>query len=483
METVVVIGAGISGLSCAFRLKQMGINPLVLEAKGRPGGLIASVHRNGFLFESGPQCPRFPAAMRQLVQELKLEDEFISGPPRPKRYILRNGRLHAAPFSPGGLLTTSLVGFGAKLRIFADAFGSSQPPAVEETLGQFVERKFGLEILNNLVDPVVSTIFFGDPCKMGMESALPSIVEWERSHGSISRGAILARNGRKNWTQPGNAPDAGAAKGSFHVADALPTLGSFRSGMGKLPEKIAAELGRSVRYRSEIMSVAKLQNENSSPRGGWAICLANGDRIETEQLVLAIPAYAAAQLVRGLRPQLAAGLEGIEYAGACAVGFAYNRSQVDHSLDGFGFMVPRREGLNTICTFWNSSLFPQRAPAGKVLITSFVRNSECVHSEDGREMLLRKIEMENARILGITGVPLDCMFWADLRALPQYLVGHARRVDAVYNELRSTPNLHLIGNFLKGRSVGECIEIAERTAGHVHGSLQRNRGATPPCTR
>jgi len=481
METVVVIGAGISGLSCAFRLKQLGINPLVLEAGERPGGLIASVHRNGFLFESGPQCPRFPAAMWQLVRELKLEDEFVSGPLRPKRFILHHGRLHAAPFSPAALVTTGLVGIGAKLRIFADAFGSSQPPAVEETLAQFVERKFGLEILSNLVDPLVSTIFFGDPYKMGMESALPSIVEWERNHGSVSRGAILARNGRRNGAQSRSVTDAGAARGSFHVTDALPSLGSFRSGMGKLPDTLAAELGGCVRYRSQITCITASQSEEK-PQGSWAIRSANGARIETEQLVLAIPAYAAAELVRGVHPRLAAHLDGIEYAEASAGGLAYNRSQVSHSLDGFGFMVPRREGLNTICTFWNSSLFPQRAPAGKVVITSFVRNSEGVHSEDGGRMLLRRIEAENAKVLGIVGVPVDRMFWADPRALPQYVVGHAGRVAAIYHELGSMPNLHVIGNFLKGRSVGECIEIAERTARNVHGCLQRNRGATPRCT-
>jgi len=186
--------------------------------------------------------------------------------------------------------------------------------------------------------------------------------------------------------------------------------------------------------------------------------------------------------VRGVHPRLAAHLDGIEYAEASAGGLAYNSSQVSHSLDGFGFMVPRREGLNTICTFWNSSLFPQRAPAGKVVITSFVRNSEGVHSEDGGRMLLRRIEAENAKVLGIVGVPVDRMFWADPRALPQYVVGHAGRVAAIYHELGSMPNLHVIGNFLKGRSVGECIEIAERTARNVHGCLQRNRGATPRCT-
>src|SRR5215831_5217813 len=127
-EQVVVVGAGLSGLACGFRLKKLGFAPLVLERTDRPGGLIASIHKNGFLFESGPQSPRFPAAAWQLVRELKLEGEFIAGPPRPKRYVLRHGSFYRAPFSPLGLIFTGLVGTGAKLRIFGDVLGSSCPP-------------------------------------------------------------------------------------------------------------------------------------------------------------------------------------------------------------------------------------------------------------------------------------------------------------------------------------------------------------------
>src|SRR5262249_73724 len=154
----------------------------------------------------------------------------------------------------------------------------------------------------------------------------------------------------------------------------------------------------------------------------------------------------AAELLCSVRPPLAAHLAAIEYAEACTIGFAYNRSQVGHSLDGFGFMVPRQEGFSTICTFWNSSLFPQRAAGGKVLISSCGRSGAISDSET--QMLMRRTEEENARVLGIKGAPLDRMFWSDQLGLPQYVVGHARRVTEIYNELGAVPNLHLVGNYL-----------------------------------
>jgi protoporphyrinogen/coproporphyrinogen III oxidase len=197
-EKIVVIDAGISGQACAFRLKQLGLRSLVLEATERPGGLIQTLRRNGFLFEAGPQCPRFPESVWKLVKDLNLESEFDLGDPKVKRYVLRNGRLHLAPFSPGGSLTTRLVNSQSKLRVLAEVFGHSSPPAHEESLAEFVRRKFGTEVLDYLVDPLISTVFFGDARKMGMESAFPALVEWERDQGSLVRGALRARKSKRS---------------------------------------------------------------------------------------------------------------------------------------------------------------------------------------------------------------------------------------------------------------------------------------------
>ena len=135
--------------------------------------------------------------MWQLVRDLNLEAEFVAGDPGAERYILRNGRLHRAPFSPAGLIATRLMGLGSKLRILTEVFGSSRPPANEETLAELVQRKFGAEVLDYLVDPLISTVFFGDAHKMGMQSAFPALVEWERERGSVARDALHARNAKQ----------------------------------------------------------------------------------------------------------------------------------------------------------------------------------------------------------------------------------------------------------------------------------------------
>jgi oxygen-dependent protoporphyrinogen oxidase len=475
-QQIVVIGAGLSGLACAFRLKKLGLTPLVLERNHRPGGLIASIQKNGFLFESGPQCPRFPAAARRLLRELNLEQEFVAGPLRPKRYILRHGKLFAAPFSPAAMIATRLVGTSAKLRIFADLFGRSSPPDHEETLGEFVRRKFGAELLDHVVDPIVETVFMSDPERMGMESALPAFVEFERNHGSISRGAIRAR--RRQKKKDSATANHGARNewpASLNVTDALPSLGSFRSGMQALPARLSQELRECIRYRCEIASIAPAPEE----KPGWHLQLGGGEQILTERLVLAVPAFEAAIYLRGSHPQLASRLTAIQYAPACVIGLGYARSQVGHPLDGFGYMVPRKEGLSTICTFWNSSLFPQRAAPGKVIVTSFARSED--GSSGSLEMLADQIEAENSKVLGISGAPLDRMTWTDARAMPQYGVGHARRISEIRSQLASLANLHLIGNYLLGRSIGDCIEVAEKAAQEVVASAANAPGADLPC--
>jgi oxygen-dependent protoporphyrinogen oxidase len=475
-QKVVVIGAGISGLACAYRLKRLGIPSLVLEARERAGGLIATIRRNGFLFETGPQCPRFPPSVWQLVRELNLDTEFVAGDPGAKRYIMRDGRLHRAPFSPGGLIGTRLVGLGSKIRILIEVFGASRPPASEETLADFVQRKFGAEVLDYLVDPVISTVFFGDAHKMGMESAFPALVEWERKHGSLARGAIRARKSKRLAPRRDTSPQQAGTKPdreTLRVTDALPSLGSFRSGMAALPERLASELREEIRYSAAIACVEQVRNGGNATKPGWQISLSSGERVAAEHLILAVPAYAAAQLLANAAPQLAIPLKAIEYAPASAVASAYDCSQVANPLDGFGFMVPRREGMETICTFWNSSLFPGRAPAGKLLMTSFAGRGA---NESGlamnKERYAEIIEAENARTLGIKGPPLDRVEWKDSRALPQYNVGHAQRVTEIQNILRTIPNLRIVGNFLRGRSIGDCVDIAFAAAQDLHSQIR-----------
>jgi len=452
IQKVVVIGAGISGLACAFRLKQLGLRPLLLEASPRPGGVIETVRRNGFLFELGPQSPRFPESVWSLVRALGLESQFLPGDPRATRYILKDGSLQLVPFSPGGLLSTKLLSAKSKFRLLSEVFRNSSPPPQEESLAEFVQRKFGSEVLDYLADPLVSAVLFGDARKMGVQSAFPALVEWERSSGSLIRGALLARKSRSNT-----------------VTDSLPSLGSFQSGMAALPERLAEELKDAIRYDQQLDSLAVSAGGN----GPWEIRLQNAEPILAESFILAVPAFAAADLLQTAAPQIASLLNAIEYAPVCAVATAYNRSQVSHNLRGFGFMAPRVEKRQTICTFWNSSLFSGRAPAGKVVMTTFAgrERSDPVFSASENECA-QIVEKENAETLGITGPPIDRVVWRSARALPQYNVGHAQRVRQIAEALRALPNLQIVGNFLSGRSVGDCVQIASQAAENLRSRLR-----------
>jgi oxygen-dependent protoporphyrinogen oxidase len=484
MEKVVIIGAGISGLAVAHRLKRLGIPSLVLEANSRPGGVIATTRRNGFLFETGPQFPRFPASLWQLARELNLGSEFVAGNSAANRYIFRHGQLHPAPFSPMGLIKTRLVGISSKLRILADPFGYSHPPDHEESLAEFIERKFDREILDNLVDPFISTVFLGDASKMGMESAFPALVQWERDKGSLLRGALSARKARRNPSTPivaaprstvrtTTGTDTNGNGNKLHVTEALPALGSFKSGMATLPKRLADELGTAVRYNVAVASIAPTHHGAASATSNWKIYVSDGASISTEHVVLAIPAHVASILLTPSAPQIASLLGGIEYAPICVVSSAYNRSAIANTLDGFGFLVPRREGLQTICTFWNSSLFSGRAPEGNVVITTFAGREHYNSVVDpAGDSCVRAVDTENSRILGIRGAPLDREVWKDPRALPQYNVGHALRVREISAALHSLPNLHLAGNYLSGRSISECIDAANRVAENLHSQLQ-----------
>jgi oxygen-dependent protoporphyrinogen oxidase len=409
---------------------------------------------------------------------LRLEREFVSGDPKAKRYVFRHGSLHPAPFSPMGLITTRLVGLKAKLRVVTEPLGYSRPPDREESLADFVERKFGAEVLNNLVDPLVSTIFFGDPHKMGMESAFPALVEWERFHGSLVRGALRARRFKQDALRSGSSSESFASRPDGHqdslrVTDALPTLGSFRSGMGALPERLAEELKAITTYKMPAESVALSRESGGTAQPAWQIRLAGGELITAECVVLAVPAHAAARLLEGSSSQLASQLKAIEYAPISVVSAAYERSKVANRLEGFGFMVPRREGLHTICTFWNSSLFKGRSPEGTALLTSFAaRDTNSALGGMTDEECARVVEAENAHILGISGEPVARLVSRDSPALPQYNVGHSRQVAEIYRILRTLPNLFLAGNFLRGRSVGDCVGLAYRVAEDVHSQLQ-----------
>jgi len=460
----VVIGGGITGLACAYRLERLGVSVMLLEASDRVGGVIAATKRNGFVFEGGPQCPRFPRALRDVVGDVGLERDFLRAKSGAKRYVLKGGQLHPAPLSPWTLLGTRLVGLRDKARFVGEPFGQAKPPDAEESVADFVRRKFGTETLDFLVDPFVSAVFFADAEDMGMESALPSVVRWEREHGSVFRGALKSRtsNGRSP-SSPGSTRPSIRHRSSVRLSEALPPLGSFQAGFTALTDRLAQKLGSSVRLGTRVEGL-----HFASGAAPCLIRLRGGEEVAAQSVVIAAPAYEAASLLQGARPHLSSMLAGIPYSPLAVVCSAYDRAQVRHRLEGFGFVVPRREGLHIISSTWNSSLFPDRAPAGKVVITNLARplagDRFLAMSEEATAKI---VEGEVAAILGISGAPLDRQVWKHRNALPRFRIGHAKRVAEIREQVRAVPGLYLAGNYLEGRSISDCVELAFNVAEEI----------------
>jgi oxygen-dependent protoporphyrinogen oxidase len=444
---VVVIGGGISGLATAYRLRQLGVSVALLEASPRAGGLMESVARDGFLFDSGPQSFQGTPLLMQLVRELGLESELVQANARAPRYILRHGRMQKIAMSPQAMLAGSFLSPQSRWKIASEAFRRTHPPSDEESIAAFVRRKFGSEILEYLVSPFVSGVYAGDPEKLSLRAAFPSLDEWEREYGSVIRGAMKSRK------QGGGS--------------ARPEMCSFRGGTAGLPQALAAALGADARFGAPVEAVIARTRDASGSSGGarYEVHVERSAPVAADAVVLAAPAYAASHILRSLQPAVADTLSGIPYASIAVCTSGYYAKQLDAALDGFGVLIPRSEKYRTLGIVWNSALFPERAPAGQFAITSFLGGATDPSLLDLSDTEIASIaERESATILGITGQPIASALWRHPKALPQYNLGHAHIVEALRAAERSLQGLFFSGNYLEGPSIGKCVEHSFKTA-------------------
>lgn len=455
---VVVIGAGISGLACAYKLQQRGVPVTLLEASERAGGLIGTAEKDGFLFETGPQSFQGTETILQLIRDLEIEGELLTADPKAPRYVLRNGKLLKIPMSPQAILGTSLLGLVSRWRVMSEPFRRTQPPAEEESVAKFVRRKFGHEMLEYLVSPFVSGVYAGDPEKLSLRAAFPSLEEWEREYGSVLRGAMKSRASRPK------------------ESSGTPPLCTFRQGNSTLARSIAAKLGDRLIFGAQVDSVQPC-GASAAQRSEIQFTL-QGKRqtISAHSVVIAVPASVASRMVEKIAPFLAAPLSGIAYAPVAVVGSGYYAKQVGQPLDGFGVLIPRAERVRTLGIIWNSSLFPGRAGAGRVALTGIIGGAtDSAIIEGSEDTIASVVQIDQQDVLDITGSPILSCVWKHPKALPQYNLGHVHTVQALRAGERSVPGLFFTGNFLSGPSMGKCVEESFATAEAVSAYL--NGGA------
>jgi protoporphyrinogen/coproporphyrinogen III oxidase len=446
----IVIGAGISGLACAYRLRRRGVPVVLLEASPRPGGMIRSERHGDFLFELGPQSTLVDAPLLALIEELGLAGKLLRANSRAPRYVLHRGRLRAVPLGPGALIGTRLLSARTKLRVIREAFRRTRPPDEDESVATFVRRKFGGEILDRIVAPMVSGIYAGDAESISVSAAFPALRRYELEHGSIVRGALKSR----------------PAKGEMK-----PALCSFEDGMESLPVALSQLLGDALWCDTQVHAV---RASPSGPRRFQIEIVRCGapETLAADAVIVATPCDASAAILSGVSDQFPAIFRQIEYAPVAVISTGYARGNVGNSLDGFGFLVPRSEGLRLLGTVWNSSLFPDRAPAGHVSLASFAGGATdpefCSLPESE---IAEQITKELAQILRISAPPAAIRVQKYGRALPQYNLGHSRIVESLAALTAAAPGLFLAGNYLAGPAVGACVAQATQTSEAVLAQL------------
>jgi len=450
---VIIIGGGISGLACAAFLRLRHIPYLLLEKSHRVGGLIDSEQDGGFLFECGPQSFRLTPSLKQLIDAAGMGDALLQADPRAPRFILHGGRLVPAPMSPFSLFFTPLLDVKTVFQLLLEPLGRTVPPMADETVAAFVRRKFGERVLQNFVSPFVSGIFAGDAEKLSLRAAFPEVFEWEALHGSVLRGAVRGRKKAKKISKGSNSPSGLCSLKRGNV--------SLASGLGKLHEM-------ELNLESAVASIAPADRPSSAR---FEVVFERAGALGTSSalaVVLATDAHTSAVLLSEIAPEFSPVLQSIQYAPIAVVSLGYRKTALREPPRGFGFLVPREEKIRTLGTAFNSSLFPNRAPADHVLMTSFVGGAldpEAASWPD--DLLVDTAHAEVSRILKISGRPAITRVTKYEHAIPQYNLGHVQKIARLTESCRAHPGIFLTGNYLAGPSLGACAAHAEKCAAEV----------------
>jgi oxygen-dependent protoporphyrinogen oxidase len=443
---VAIIGAGITGLTAAFHLKREGVPVVVYEAGPRVGGVIHSVRKDGFLAESGPNTLLETAPeISQLVSDLNLESRRqYTDPHAEARFLVRAGQPLAMPSSQLGIFTSKLLSAKAKFALVREPFVPPRRDGVEESVADFVTRRLNKEFLERMVDALVAGIYAGDPYKLSVQHALPRLAQLETKYGSLIKGQIRGARERKKSGQ--------VAK------DRAPKL-SFDEGLQVLTDTLAAQLD--VKLNTPVTRLAK--NGDT-----WRVTTATGEA-QHSAVVYCGTAYRLAELpITADSPLDLSLFTQIRYAPVASVVLGFRREDVAHSCQGFGMLIPKIEGFKILGTIFSSALFPNRAPAGHVLLSSYIGGERYPElAALSPEELVKLTCADMATLLGVKGKPVFQHTALYPRAIPQYNLGYGKFKDRM-NEIESNARgLFLAGHFRDGVSLGDSIVSACNVAGRV----------------
>jgi len=464
--SVGVIGGGIAGLTTAYILNREGFQVRLLEASAETGGMIQTSSADGYLVEHGPNSLRDTTGiLPELIQELGIHTERIGAASEArKRFVVKDGSPQALPTSPLSFLTTPLLSLRGKLRLLAEPFIRPWTSDTPESVASFIRRRLGREVLDYGVDPFIGGIFAGNAEDLSVKHAFSRLHDLEQEHGSLFRGmlhSVRSRNKKKS-----DSSDTLNANGSAaSQASQGSRIYSFQDGLQTLPRALTDALGDRVRLRAPVNAL-RLDDQR------WHVATqANDGSTEMhffDAVVSTVPLHRLVGIDFPSNVDMSP-LEDVPYPSVSVVALGFDRDDIRHPLDGFGMLVPKIErDFDILGTLFSSTLFPNRAPDGKALLTSFVGGARRPGLGLEETSVLRTMVLQDLRsLLGVEGDPefVRHVQWA--RAIPQYTLHHGQVQDLITQIESRHPGLYLAGNYRSGISVGDAMQSGADTARRV----------------
>jgi protoporphyrinogen/coproporphyrinogen III oxidase len=457
---IAIVGAGISGLALGFRLKRAipDLDLTILESQSTPGGNVSTKEVEGFRVEQGPNgFLDSKLSTMQLCRDLGIDSELIpaSEGSRKNRYVFWDNRLQALPGSLPAFLRSKLLSFRGKFQFATESFRSRRPDSIDdESIHDFATRRAGKEVANLFADALVTGIFGGDPKLLSMRSCFPRLWKMESEFGSVVRGMKKNRKQKQHEALSRGEPTPGPQR-----------MWSFHQGLGRLVERLSEVLSDALQLNCPVRSFHRKD-------GQWQLWT-DQKEYSFDHMVLTNPAYSQSQLIREWDTELAEELASIQYTGIAVVVVGYHQDQIGTTnLDGFGYIVPQAMKRDILGVQWCSSIFPDRAPPGKVLWRALCggwQRPDILDWNDHR--LIQSTHREIQQAIPITGNPCFTQIVRWPKAIPQYFLGHHAKVKSIEARSSKHSGLWLGGNALHGVALNDCTEQAELLSTRIVASL------------
>lgn len=444
-KKVVILGAGISGLTTAHWLFKDGFDVTILEDRKEPGGSMQTRFEEGFLTDLGPNSGlETTPLIKQIVDEVGLTDKMIyASDSSNKRYILRNGQLHALPTSLPVFLSTKLFSLKGKLRLFAEPFIGKSDDGYYQSIAQFVTRRLGTEFFDYAIDPFVSGVFAGDPHKLSVKSAFPKLYRLEELYGGLVKGMFKGARERKRR----NEKSKQSAK-----------MFSFIDGMQSFPTAIAEKLKDKIHFESKVKSVERRDEK-------WIINYEHNNEVKeinADIVISTLPAVNVADVFGALDSELKNHLNQIYYPPVMVLYLGFKKSAVGQTLDGFGYLIPSKEKKTYLGAIWSSVIFPNRCSEENAAFTIFIGGARMSHLfEMQKDELIGKVISEFKSQMKISDNPIFLKEHLWHKAIPQYNLGYIEHENYFDKFEKEHPGLFVSGNFRGGISVGDCVKNSE----------------------